>query len=133
MADRIFESATERFQKELDPKYRVIFDDHDQTYYVLRWRQTGCGQGYYAVQGHGFKVWDEDRIIELFRHGHWRTEHMSDAEFDQERTEDREAVEKEQNEILGDATYELGKDIMDYYRAPVVRSIPGITPTRLQG
>jgi hypothetical protein len=132
VADHIFESATARLQRELDPKYRVVFDDHDQMYYVLRWRQTGCDQGYYAVQGMGFQTWDEDRIIEYFRHGHWRTEHMSDAEFDQERTEDHEKVDKEQDAVLDGATHELGKDLLDYYHAPVIRSIPGIIPTRLQ-
>jgi hypothetical protein len=132
VADHIFASATERFQRELDPLYRVIFDDHDQMYYVLRWRQTGCGQGYYAVQGHGYKAWEEDRILEHFKHGHWRTENMSDAEFDYEARQDRETVEKEQDATLTDATYELGKDLLDYYHAPVIRSIPGITPTRLQ-
>jgi hypothetical protein len=130
--DHIFESATERLKRELDDKYQVVFDDSAGKYFVLRWRQTGCGQGYYAVQGRGFDTWDEDRIIEYFRHGHWRSANLTDREFEREGIEDRERVEQETDATLTDLSEELGKDILAYYQAPVVRSIPGCRNTRLQ-
>lgn len=133
MTDIVFESATQRLQKELDPKYRVSFDDVDQLYYVTRWRQTGCDQGYYAVQGRGFPTWDEDRIIELFRHGHWRSANLSDKELDLEVKQDHERVERENDAKISNTSQEMAKDLLDYYHAPVIRSIPGVKNTRLQG
>jgi hypothetical protein len=130
--DIVFESATERVRRELDPKYRVIFDDVSQTYYVTRWRQTGCGQGYYAVQGRGYKVWDEERILEFFKHGHWRTQNLTEKDLAYEVQQDRERVAKEQDAKLSEASREMGKDLLDLHFAPVVHSIPGVQTTRLQ-
>ena len=130
--DIVFESATERFQRELDPLYRVIFDDVSQTYYVTRWRQTGCDVGYYAVQGRGYKVWDEERILEFFKHGHWRTNNLTDKDLDYEVQQDRESVEKQESQKLSDMAKELGKDLLDLYHMPVIHSIPGVQTTRLQ-
>lgn len=133
MAQHVFESATARFRAELDPNYLVVFDDVDQEYQVLRFRQTGCDRGYYAIQHHGFKTWEEPRILELFKHGHWRSENMSLDEFKREERTQREQVDEAQRKVTEHASEEWGKDVVNLAMRPRIISIPGTKTTRLKG
>jgi hypothetical protein len=106
-----FISATKEVQKELeDPCLKVVYDSNADEYQILKWKQTGCDQGYYSHQM-SFKEWDRRAIIAL-RKGHWRRIDLK--EFVHEMRKDREKVQKDSKKEVREAGQEFGKDVWNH-------------------
>ncbi len=114
-----YESATKQVREELDDPYlKVVYDDREQEYQVLKWLQTGCDRGYYAHQM-SFDEWDR-RAIEKLRAGRWSR--IDVKTFAHNMREQKEKVDRQGKEEVREAGREFGKDIWNHVLHPKIIS-----------
>lgn len=114
-----YESATKQVREELDDPYlKVVYDDREQEYQVLKWLQTGCDRGYYSYQM-SFDEWDR-RAIEKLRAGRWSR--IDVKTFAHNMRQNNAKIKQDGKTEVREAGQEFGKDVWNHVLHPKIIS-----------